>query len=181
MDKTRATQPHGPRGREGRGRPGSPAPSAACGSPAPGCLSWWSRPQLNLRCSLRQQAKVTVGHFLTGWGRRWRSTWPPVTRASCRPRPPGEDASMVPGVQRADAQSGAEGGVCLRHPTTHLTQGPALCRSRDPGLCPGRATSLPPWGLGGKGVAARADPGVQGSLGSRLGPAGLSLKLPLDP
>lgn len=61
-----------------------------------------------------------------------------------------------PRYRRADAQSGAEGGVCLRHPTTHLTQGPALCRSRDPGLCPGRATSLPPWGLGGKGVAAWA-------------------------
>lgn len=91
------------RGRERRGRLRSPAPSAICGcsSPQGAChggrgLSLLAQGQVQPPA---QQAKVTMGHFLTGCGHCWLSTRPPVTWASCRPQPLGVDASMVPVVQ----------------------------------------------------------------------------------
>lgn len=72
-----------------------------------------------------------------------KATW-----SGCQYGPHGIDKQTlraVPGVGSAFGTT---------QPT--LAQGPAFCRSWDPGLCPLQATSLPPWGLAGKGVATWA-------------------------
>lgn len=105
-----------------------------------------------------------------------KATW-----SGCQYGPHGIDKQTlraVPGVGSAFGTT---------RPT--LAQGPAFCRSWDPGLCPLQATSLPPWGLAGKGVATWASV-LCSPPGRTLASRGhsdqgwdlqvLSLKLPLD-